>query len=76
MERGLLEAISVGMDDAKVVGNGQHGFTKGELCLTNAIAICDDMTTYLDDGSICLDSSKVFDVSHMASLCPSWDIRV
>lgn len=66
----------MGIDDAKVVENGQHGFTKGELCLTNVIAICDDMTTYLDVGSICLDPSKVFDVSHMASLCPIWDIRV
>lgn len=48
-------------DDAKVVGNGQRGFTKGESCLTNPIAVYDDMTTYLDDGSVCLDSSKVFD---------------
>ncbi|PKU32349.1 glycerol kinase [Limosa lapponica baueri] len=57
------------VEEKKVIGRGQHGFTKGKSCLTNLIAFCDGMTGEVDAGRaedvIYLDFSKTFDtVSH------------
>lgn len=34
----------------KVIGSHQHGFMKGESCLTNLIACYDEMTVLVDEG--------------------------
>lgn len=40
----FLEAISKEMKDKKVIGNSQHGFSKGKSCLSNLIAFCNEVT--------------------------------
>jgi len=57
------------VEEKKVIRSSQHGFTKGKSCLTNLIAVYDDMTGWVDEGRavdvVYLDFSKVFDmVSH------------
>ncbi|GAB0181272.1 mitochondrial enolase superfamily member 1 [Grus japonensis] len=69
MEQLILEVISKHVEEKKVFGRGQHGFTKGKSCLTNLIAFYDGVTGWVDEGRavdvVCLDFSKTFDtVSH------------
>ncbi|GAB0180142.1 mitochondrial enolase superfamily member 1 [Grus japonensis] len=57
------------VEEKKVFGSSQHGFTKGKSCLTNLIAFCDGMTSWVDEGravdGVYLDFSKAFDtISH------------
>ena len=57
------------MEEKKVVGSGQHGFTNEKSCLTHLIAFYDGMTGWVDEGRavdvVYLDFSKAFDtVSH------------
>ncbi|GAB0204618.1 mitochondrial enolase superfamily member 1 [Grus japonensis] len=68
MEQLILGVISKHVKN-KVIGSGQHGFTKGKLCLTNLMAFYDDMTVWVDEGRavdvVYLDFSKAFDtISH------------
>ncbi|PKU37423.1 rna-directed dna polymerase from mobile element jockey- hypothetical protein [Limosa lapponica baueri] len=57
-------------EEEKVIGSGQHGFTKGKSCLTNLIAFYDGgMTGWVDEGRavdiVYLNLSKALDtVSH------------
>ncbi|GAB0186351.1 mitochondrial enolase superfamily member 1 [Grus japonensis] len=69
MEQLILGVTSKHVEENKVIGSGQHGFTRGKSCLTNLIAFCDDMTGWVDEGRAVdvayLDFSKAFDtVSH------------
>ncbi|GAB0178739.1 mitochondrial enolase superfamily member 1 [Grus japonensis] len=69
MEQIIPGVISKPVEEKKVMGSGQHGFTKRKSCLTNLIAFYDGMTGWVDEGRavdvVCLDLSKAFDtVSH------------
>ncbi|GAB0210180.1 mitochondrial enolase superfamily member 1 [Grus japonensis] len=69
IEQLILGVINKHVEEKKVTGSGQHGFTKGKPCLTNLIAFYDGMTGWVDEGRavdvVYLDFSKAFDtVSH------------
>ncbi|GAB0201630.1 WD repeat-containing protein 46 [Grus japonensis] len=69
MEQLILGVINKHVEEKKVTGSGQHGFTKGKSCLTNLIVFCDGMAGWVDEGRavdvVYLDFSKAFDtISH------------
>ncbi|TRZ05889.1 hypothetical protein HGM15179_021218 [Zosterops borbonicus] len=67
MEYIILEVITKHVEENKVTGSSQHGFTKGKSCLTNVTAFYDGMAGWVEGTAVdvYLDFSKAFDtVSH------------
>ena len=52
------------VENKAVVGDSQHGFTKGESCLTHLVTLYNGVTVLVDKGratdAIYLDLSKAF----------------
>ncbi|TRZ22339.1 hypothetical protein HGM15179_004757 [Zosterops borbonicus] len=65
MEENILEAITMHVEEKKVIRSSQQGFPKGKSCLTNLTALCDGQAGGVDEGRavvvVSLHCSKAWD---------------
>jgi len=71
MEQLILEVIIKQVEEKKVIGDSQHGFTKGKSCLTNLIAFYNGMNGWVDERRavdvVCLDFSRLLALASITS---------
>lgn len=48
-EQILMETMSRLTEDHEVIGDSQHGFSKGKLCLTNLVAFRDEVIALMEE---------------------------